>query len=110
MFLSSESGETYLFKFCTDTFLVEPVCLILEGHMMAGWDGCEGMVPERRQEHVPYLYSLSYLVTECINDMNRFTKCRFTLRRILLCKWSVKKRGNSWLRGHVHMISKLLIQ
>ena len=28
--------------------------------MMAGWDGGEGMVPERRQEHVPYLYSLSY--------------------------------------------------
>ena len=24
--------------------------------MMAGWDGGEGMVPERRQEHVPYLY------------------------------------------------------
>ena len=22
--------------------------------MMAGWDGGEGMVPERRQEHVPY--------------------------------------------------------
>ena len=28
MFLSSESGKTYLFKFCTDTFLVKPVCLI----------------------------------------------------------------------------------
>ena len=28
---------------------------------MAGWGGGEGMVPERRQEHVPYLYSLSYL-------------------------------------------------
>ena len=26
--LSSESGKTYLFKFCTDTFLVKPVCLI----------------------------------------------------------------------------------
>ena len=26
--------------------------------MMAGWDGGEGMVPERRQEHVSYLYSL----------------------------------------------------
>ena len=24
--------------------------------MMAEWDGGEGMVPERRQEHVPYLY------------------------------------------------------
>ena len=24
---------------------------------MAGWGGGEGMVPERRQEHVPYLYS-----------------------------------------------------
>ena len=35
--------------------------------MMIGWDGGEGMVPERRQEHVPYLYSLSYLVTQCIN-------------------------------------------
>ena len=23
--------------------------------MMAGWGGGEGMVPERRQEHVPYL-------------------------------------------------------
>ena len=28
MFLSSESGKTYLFKFCTDTFLVKSVCLI----------------------------------------------------------------------------------
>ena len=28
MFLSSESGKTYLFKFCTDSFLVKPVCLI----------------------------------------------------------------------------------
>ena len=28
MFLSSESGKTYLFKFCTDTFFVKPVCLI----------------------------------------------------------------------------------
>ena len=59
-----------------------------------GYDGCvgwgEGMVPERRQEHVPYLYSLSYLATQCIKNMNRATKCRFTLRRILLCKWSVK--------------------
>ena len=58
-----------------------------------GWVGWgEGMVPERRQEHVPYLYSLSYLATQCINNMNRVTKCRFTLRRILLCKWSVKMR------------------
>ena len=63
MFLSSESGKTYLFKFCTDSFLVKPVCLISEGDMMAGWDGGEGMVPERRQEHMPYLYSLSYLAT-----------------------------------------------
>ena len=53
--------------------------------MMAGWDGGEGMVPERRQEHVPYLYSLSYLATQYINNVNRVTKCRFTLRRILLC-------------------------
>ena len=28
MFLSSNSGKTYLFKLCTDTFLVKPVCLI----------------------------------------------------------------------------------
>ena len=42
--------------------------------------------------------------------MNRVTKCRFTLRRILLCKWSVKMRGNCWLRCHVYMISKPLIQ
>ena len=78
--------------------------------MMAGWGGGEGMVPERRQEHVPYLYSLSYLATHCISNMNRVTKCRFTLRRILLCKWSVKMRGNYWLRCHVYMISKPLIQ
>ena len=77
---------------------------------MAGWGGGEGMVPERRQEHVPYLYSLSYLATQCINNMNRVTKCRFTLRRILLWKWSVKMRGNYWLRCHVYMISKPLIQ
>ena len=44
------------------------------------------MVPERRQEHVPYLYSLSYLAMQYINNINGFTKCRFTLRRILLCK------------------------
>ena len=77
---------------------------------MAGWDGGEGMVPERRQEHVPYLYSLSYLATQYINNVNRVTKCRFTLRRILLCKWSVKMQGNCWLRCHVCMISKPLIQ
>ena len=41
-----------------------------------GWvDGGEGMVPERRQEHVPYLYLLSYLAMQCINNMNRVTKC-----------------------------------
>ena len=78
--------------------------------MMAGRDGGEGMVPERRQEHVPYLYSLSYLATQYINNVNRVTKCRFTLRRILLCKWSVKMQGNCWLRCHVCMISKPLIQ
>ena len=109
MFLSSESGKTYLFKFCTDSFLVKPVCLIKEGDMMAGWGGGEGMVPERRQEHVPYLY-LSYLATQYINNVNRVTKCRFTLRRILLCKWSVKMQGNCRLRCHVCMISKPLIQ
>ena len=54
--------------------------------MMSGWGGGEGMVPERRQEHVPYLCSLSYLATQCINNMNMVTKFRFTLRRILLCK------------------------
>ena len=53
--------------------------------MMAGWGGGEGMVPERRQEHVPYLCSLSYLATQYINDMNRVTKCRFRLWRISLC-------------------------
>ena len=36
---------------------------------LVGWG--EGMVPKRRQEHVPYLYSLSYLATQCINSMNR---------------------------------------
>ena len=60
--------------------------------MMAGWGGGEGMVPERRQEHMLYLCSLSYLATQCINNMNMATKFRFTLRRILLCKWSVKMR------------------
>ena len=25
---ASESGKRYLFKFCTDIFLVKPVCLI----------------------------------------------------------------------------------
>ena len=49
--------------------------------MMAGWGGGEGMVPERRQEHMPYLCSLSYLTTQFINNMNRVTKCRFTLSR-----------------------------
>ena len=52
--------------------------------MMAGWDGGEGMVPEIKQEHVPYLFSLSYPATQCINNMNRVTKCRFTLRRIFV--------------------------
>ena len=42
--------------------------------MTAGWGGDEGMVPERRQEHEPYLYSLSYLATQCINNMNRVAK------------------------------------
>ena len=78
--------------------------------MMTGWGGGEGMVHERRQEHVPYLYSLSYLAKQCINNMNRVIKCRFTLRRILLCKWSVKMRRNCWLRCHVYMISKPLIK
>ena len=66
--------------------------------MMAGWGGGEIMVPERRQEHVPYLCSLSFLATQYIINMNRVTKCRFTLLRILLCKWRVKMRGNCWLR------------
>ena len=68
------------------------------------------MVPKRRQEHVPYLYSVSYLATQCINKMNRVAKYRFTLGRILLCKWSVKMRGNCWLRYHVYMIRKPLIK
>ena len=51
-----------------------------------GWGGGEGMVPERRQEHVPFLYSLSYLAMQCINNVKRVTKGGFTLRRILLCK------------------------
>ena len=50
--------------------------------MMTGWDGGEGMVPKRGQEHLPYLYSLSYLTTQCINNVIRVTKSRFTLRRI----------------------------
>ena len=78
--------------------------------MMAGWGGGEGMVPERRQKHVPYLYSLSYLAMQYINNVNRVIKCRFTLRRILLCKRSVKMQGNCPLRCHVYMISKPLIQ
>ena len=78
--------------------------------MMAGWGGGKGMVPERRQEQVPYLYSLSYLATQCIYNVNRVTKCRFTLRRILFCKRSVKMRGNCWLRCHVYIICKPLIQ
>ena len=77
---------------------------------MVGWGGGEGMVPERRQAHVPYLYSLSYLAMQYINNVNRVTKCRFTLRRILLCKRSVKMQGNCRLRCHVYMISKPLIQ
>ena len=78
--------------------------------MMAGWGGGKGMVHERRQEHVPYLYSLSCLATQCINKMNKVTKCRFTMMRILLCKWSIKMRGNRWLRCPVYMVSKPLIQ
>ena len=41
-----------------------------------GWG--EGMVPERRSEHVPYLYLVSCLATQCINNMNRVTKCKLT--------------------------------
>ena len=33
--------------------------------MMAGWDGGEGMVPERRQEHVPYLYLIREVFSWC---------------------------------------------
>ena len=43
--------------------------LDIEGDTMAGWGGGEGMVPERREEHEPYLYSLSYMATQCINNM-----------------------------------------
>ena len=74
MFLSSETGKIYLFKFCTDTFLVKPVCLIQEGDMMAGWGWGECMVLQKRLGHVPYLYSLSYLSTHCIINMYRVTK------------------------------------
>ena len=59
---------------------------------------------------MPYLYSLSYMATQCINNMNRVTKCRFTLLGILLCKWGIKIRGNCLLRCHVYMISKPLIR
>ena len=38
MFLSSESGKTYLFKVCTDTFLVKPVFLDI-GRGYDGWMG-----------------------------------------------------------------------
>ena len=58
---------------------------------MTGWGGGEGMVPERRQEHEPYLYSLSYLATLCINNVNRVTKSRFTFRRIFFCVKEVSK-------------------
>ena len=78
--------------------------------MMAGWGEGGGMVPERWQEHVPYLHLLSYLATQYINNVNRVSKCSFTLRRILLSKRSVKMQGNCWLRCHVYMISKPLIQ
>ena len=44
--------------------------------MMAGWGGVEGMVPERRQEHVPYLYSLSYLASCCVKEVS---KCKETV-------------------------------
>ena len=74
--------------------------------MMALWGGGEGMVPEKKAR----TFAISILATQCINNMNRVTKCRFTLRRILLRKWSVKMRGNCWLRCHVYMISKPLIQ
>ena len=57
--LSSKSWKKHLCKFCTETFLVKPVCLMYDGDMMAGWGGGEGMVPERRQEYVPYLSSYS---------------------------------------------------
>ena len=49
--------------------------------MMAGWGGGEVMVHERRQDYVSYLYSLSYMATQCSNNVSRVTKCRFTLRR-----------------------------
>ena len=55
MFLSSEPGKTYLFKFCTDSIFGETSMLDI-GRGYDGWVGWgEGMVPERRQEHVPYL-------------------------------------------------------
>ena len=42
--------------------------------------------------------------------MNMVTKCRFTLQRILLCKWGMNMRGNCWLRCHVYTISEPLIK
>ena len=42
--------------------------------------------------------------------MNRVTKWRFTLKRILLCKWGIKMRVNCWLICHMYMISKSLIR
>ena len=46
--------------------------------MMAGCGGGEGMVPERRQEHVPYLYSLRgsffmFVESGCISKDIEFT-------------------------------------
>ena len=112
MFLSSVSGKTYFFNSALIHFWWKQYAWYRKGIWWLGGVLGEGMVPERRQEHVPYLYSLTYLATKCacINNVNRVTKCRFTLRRILLCKWSVKMRGNCWLRCHVYMISKPLIQ
>ena len=55
---------------------------------MAGWDGGEGMVPERRQEHVPYLYLLSYLAAQYINNVNRVTK-RVNVNGVSKCKETV---------------------
>ena len=77
---------------------------------MAGWVGVRvwSLKEGKNMCHI-YTHYLTW-ATQCINNMNRVTKCRFTLRRILLCKRSVKMQGNCWLRCHVYMISKPLIQ
>ena len=51
---------------------------------MAGWGRGEGMVPERRHEHVPYLYSLSYLATQYINNKQQGYKMQVQIEAHLV--------------------------